>query len=180
MNGLGVDLIFLYQIPYLINTIMTGDKYDLGTCLSNLLCFDLTALEAMLPHFSAHGHGPAASGAAEIVIALIFHGTEIFRHHLGQGPVFNRQTAVSNNIAGVLHGCGFFNLMFEFYSTVSDIIVKQFNRVDDFLFGSVTQPGGRFVPKRAIGVASFSDGDLFHPQLLGPGKGILNNHFGCF
>ena len=157
---------------------MTGDKDDLGACLTNLLRFNLTAFDTMLSHFTAHGHGPTASAAAEIIIALIFHGTKIFRQHLSQCPVFNGQAAVADDIAGVLQGRGFFNLVFEFYPAVTDVIVKEFDGMDDFLFGCVTQPGRRFVPKRSIGVASFRDSDLFDPQFFGPGKGIFNDCLG--
>ena len=54
--------------------------------------------------------------------------------------------------------------------------MKKFYGVNHLLLRSVTQPGGRFEPKRSICVTSFRDGDLLHPQLLRSLKGVFNNH----
>jgi len=48
--------------------------------------------------------------------------------------------------------------------------------VYDFLFGCVSQPAGRFEPKRTICVASFGYGDLLYVQLLGTLEGVRDNH----
>jgi len=156
---------------------MARNEDDFGARFTDLLGLYAAAFEAIFFHFAAHGHGPATAATAIVVIPLMFHGAEVFRKIGRQLPVLLRQSTAADDIAGILYGGGFFYLVSQLDAAIPNVVVKQFYRMDDFLFGGKTQPGGRFVPKRSVGVASFSDGDLLHPQFFSPFESIFNDQF---
>ena len=107
MDRLDTQIIFLRKVPNLVNTIMAGNKDDLGARFTDLLSLDFSTLETIFFHLAAHGHGTAPTSAAIVVISLMFHGSEVFRKILRQAPIFFRQPTAPNYIAWILDGGGF-------------------------------------------------------------------------
>jgi hypothetical protein len=93
------------QIPYLVYTIVAGNKDNFSPSLTDLLSLDFSRCKAIFFHLTTHGQGTTASAATVVVITLVFHGPEILGEKFRQTPVFLSQAAIANNVARILHGC---------------------------------------------------------------------------
>jgi hypothetical protein len=76
-------------------------------------------------HLTAHGHGTAAATATIVVVALVFHGPEILGEKFGQASILFSQASVANDITGVLYSGRLLDFLFQFYSAITDIVMKE-------------------------------------------------------
>jgi len=124
MYCLAVKFVFLYQIPYLIYTVMAGNENEFGSGFPDLVRLDFTPFQAVFSHLTAHGNSPSTTTAAVIVIPLMLHGSKIFRKIFRQASILFGQAAASYNVAGILYRGRDLYLFLYLYPAIAYIVVK--------------------------------------------------------
>src|SRR5208337_2216555 len=127
LNHLDPEIIFLVEVPDLIETIVAGSDNNLCAGCLYLLGFYPSGLQSSFFELPPHWNKTAPAPAAVIVDGVGRHIAKIFGDVLHNCPALCPQAAISGNIAGVLvcHRFTKHLVRIDFDPAVSKVFIKK-------------------------------------------------------